>query len=178
MTRKRKGIQTQKAKSQRDLARRLNVSRSTINRLRQDGLTCDRNGHYDLGEARELQRVRVLRMRETTSESKERREGALQLKESRLRVDLEMAEHKLAVARGEYIAKESVIREWRRSVVAVKNRLLGLGRQLAPLLQGKGPQEIQHVIDQRMFEILRLLAYQEFASVSEAEPSTLTTKET
>jgi hypothetical protein len=160
MTRKRTTSKSKKAKSQRELARRLSVSRSTVDRLCKDGLKPDTTGHYDLDEARELQRVRVLRMRETASIGDAQKKGALALKESRLRVDLEMAEHKLAVARGEYIPRDTVIHEWRRAAVSVKNRFLGLGRALAPHLAWKGPREIEAVINQRVFEILRLIARQ------------------
>ena len=165
---------SKKAKSQRALAAQLNVSRSTVDRLRKDGLTADRNGHYDVNQARELQRVRALRMRDHADDSKHRREGALQLKEDRLRLEVALNAHKLAVARGTYISKQSVVIEWRRAVIAVKNRFLGLGRELAPHLTGKGPREIQSVIDRRIFEILRLLAHQEFAPAAGIpdEPST------
>ena len=176
MTYRRKGKSNrgETAPSQRALSSRLNVSRSTVDRLVKDGLRADGNGEYSVAQAQELQRVRALRMRDVTTDSKERREGALQLKEDRLRVDLQMAEHKLAVARGEYVPRDTVILEWRRSVVAVKNRFLGLGRLLAPMLQGKGPQEIQHIIDQRIFEILRLLAHEQFAPTIDPsdEPTT------
>ena len=178
MTKKRTATsgRSETASSQRALSRRLNVSRSTIDRLIKDGLKADGQGEYSVAQAQELQRVRTLRMRDVTAESKERREDALRLKEARLRVDLEMAEHKLSVARGEYIPRDTVILEWRRAVVAVKNRFLGLGRQLAPMLQGKGPQGIQHIIDQRIFEILRLLAHEQFAPTADTldEPSTHT----
>ena len=180
MTRTRKGIGTQKAKSQRELARRLNVSRSTVDRLRQDGLSCDAAGQYDLNEAQDLQRVRALRMRDAAAEGEQRREGALQLKESRLRVDLEMAEHKLAIARGEYVSRQAVSIAWRGGVIRIKNALLGLGRQIAPLLQGKGPREIQLIIDQRAFEILKHLANKDYEQTvsTKAEHPTLTRKET
>lgn len=48
--------------------------------------------------------------------------------EHKLRVDVALAAHKFSVARGEYIAKDIVRQEWRKGVVAVKNRFLGLGR--------------------------------------------------
>jgi hypothetical protein len=162
MTRKRKtaGNTGETVPSQRALSRRLRVSRSTIDRLIKDGLKADSHGEYSVDQAQQLQRVRALRMRDATADSEERREGALQLKEARLRVDLEMAEHKLAVAREEYIPRDTVILEWRRAAVSVKNRFLGLGREMAPHLAGKGPREIESLINQRVFEILRLLARQ------------------
>jgi hypothetical protein len=169
-TRKSKGG-PDKAKSQRDLARQLKVSRSTVDRLRQDGLVCDRNGEYDLTEAKELQRIRVLRARDLADTGKAKRGDTLQLKEDRLRVDLELAQHKLAVARGEYIPRDTVVLEWRRAAVSVKNRFLGLGREMAPHLAGKGPREIESLINQRIFEILRLLAHQDYTPELMKDPT-------
>lgn len=165
MTRKRKAIgkRVDTVPSQRALSRRLRVSRSTIDRLVKDGLQADKNGEYSVAQAEELQRVRALRMRDAATEGEKRREGALQLKESRLRVDLEMAAHKLAVAKGEVISRTAVGIEWRRAVVTVKNRLLSLGRECAPLVVGKGPQEAKAIIDRKVFEALRALAHQQFA---------------
>jgi biotin operon repressor len=62
MTRKRKPKQAEKATSQRELSRRLNVSRSTVDRLREDGLSRDASGGYDMGQAEELLRQRSLRV--------------------------------------------------------------------------------------------------------------------
>jgi hypothetical protein len=162
---------SEKAKSQRDLARRLKVSRSTVDRLRQDGLTCDRNGEYDLNEAKELQRIRVLRARDLADTGKAKQGDTLQLKEDRLRVDLELAQHKLAVAKGEFIPRQDVAIEWRRAAVSVKNRFLGLGREMAPHLAGKGPREIESLINQRVFEILRLLAHQDYTPELMKDPT-------
>jgi hypothetical protein len=162
MTRKRKtaGNTGETVPSQRALSRRLRVSRSTIDRLIRDGLKADSHGEYSVDQAQQLQRVRALRMREVVADRQERRQGALELKESKLRVDLEMAEHKLAVARGAYIPRDTVILEWRRAAVSVKNRFLGLGREMAPHLTGKGPREIEALLNQRIYEILRLIARQ------------------
>jgi hypothetical protein len=44
----------------------------------------------------------------------------------------------------------------------VKNAFKGLGRNLAALLVGRGPQEIQAVIDKRVFEILNDLSHPEY----------------
>lgn len=159
MTRRRsKQIASDKARSQRELSRRMGVSRSTIDRWRRDGLKPDSHGHFDINEAREFQRVRALRAREVTEEGEQRRLDVLDLKEDRLRVDLQLAEYKLLIAKDEYVSRQTVIQEWRRGVVNVKNRFLGLGRELAPLLTGRGPQEVKALIDARVYEILRLLA--------------------
>jgi len=164
MTRTRKDKSTsQKATSQRDLARRLKVSRSTVDRLRQDGLSCDAAGHYDVEEAREFQRMRAIRL---ASSGKNVSQDAVDAKFRKLCADANMSELKYAVARGEFIARQAVVIEWRKAAVAVKSRFLGLGRELAPHLAHRGPQEIQATIDKRVFEILRLLAQTQFASES------------
>ena len=75
-----------------------------------------------------------------------------------------MAELEYAQARGEVVSRAKINQEWNRGVLAVKNRLIGLGRELAPHLTGRGPQEIRSVIDSRVFEILRLLAHPEYCS--------------
>ncbi len=174
MTRTRTATKSKKAKSQRELARRLSVSRSTIDRLIKDGLKADGHGEYSVAQAEHLQRVRSLRMRDVATEGNERREGALQLKEAKLRVDLELAEHKLAVARGEFISKDFVVLEWRRAAVSVKNRFLGLAREMAPHLTGKGPREIEALLNQRIYEILRLIAHHQFAPAAETTDESFT----
>lgn len=62
-----------------------------------------------------------------------------------------------------------VTREWNRHVLTVKNRLLGLGREMAPRLVGLGPMQIQAAIDNRIFEILRLLAHPEYCPIETLE---------
>jgi hypothetical protein len=109
-------------------------------------------------------------MRVAVAEGEKRREGTLQLKEDRLRVDLELAAHKLSVAKGEFISRAAVSIEWRRAVVIVKNRLLSLGRECAPLVANRGPNEAKSIIDRKVFEALRALAHQQFAPAADTEP--------
>jgi hypothetical protein len=166
MTRKRKDIGSQKAKSQRELARRLSVSRSTIDRLCRDGLKSDSVGHYDVEEAREFQRVRTLRL---ATVGKKPSEAALASKERKLAADASMAELKYAQARGELILRDQVQQEWRCALIALKNRFLGLGRELGPRLTGCGPMQIQAAIDGRIFEILRMLANPNYYPIERLE---------
>jgi hypothetical protein len=84
---------------------------------------------------------------------KERRAKALALK----------AELKLDIATGKLIERSHVVREWRTRLIQTKNQLLALGRELAPRLMGKTPQEIQAMIETRASEILRALAHEEYA---------------
>jgi bifunctional ADP-heptose synthase (sugar kinase/adenylyltransferase) len=84
-------------------------------------------------------------------------------KDRRMRALALKAELKLDVATGKLIERSHVVREWKTRVVQTKNQLLGLGREFAPRLMGKSPQEIQALIDARVCEILRALAHEEYA---------------
>jgi hypothetical protein len=97
------------------------------------------------------------------------RDDVFSLKESRLKVDLQMAEHKLAVARGEFISKRDVVLAWRTAVTAVRNRFLSLPKELAPHLISRGPREVESILNARICEILRLLA-REDRSKQQPEP--------
>jgi hypothetical protein len=165
MTRKRISTGTSKAKSQRELSRRLNVSRSTIDRLRDDGLTQDAAGSYDVRQAEDLLHRRSLRVAHMKGLSQE----AVNAKQRKLAADADMAELKYKQACGELILKDEVQRQWRCALITLKNRFLGLGRELAPRLAGCGPMQIQAAIDSRIFEILRMLANQKYYPIDKLE---------
>jgi biotin operon repressor len=166
MTRKRKSKATQKVTSQRDLSKRLNVSRSTINRLREDGLARDAAGGYDLAQAEELLRRRTLRVAHMGNGTAQ---VGLAAKTRKMVADAERAELELARAKQAVVERVVVTREWNCHVLAVKNRFLGLGRELAPRLAGCGPMQIQAAIDGRVFEILRMLANQKYYPIETLE---------
>jgi hypothetical protein len=92
-------------------------------------------------------------MKHATLSWKERRMRALALK----------AELKLDIATGKLIERSHVVREWQMRLIQTKNQLRGLGREFAPRLMGKTPQEIQAMIETRASEILRALAHEEYA---------------
>jgi hypothetical protein len=75
--------------------------------------------------------------------------------------DARMAKLEYERAVAKVVDASTVQREWRQALLRVKNRFLGLGRELAPLLHGRGPLETKTIIDRRIFEILRLLAHPE-----------------
>jgi hypothetical protein len=135
----------------------LSISRSTARNLRRDGLSRSEHG-YSLDEAAELLRRRSLRLAHLKGTS----QSAVDAKARKLSADADMAELEYEVARGELVPRKKVIHEWNRAVLIVKNRLIGLGRESAPHLTGRGPQEIRSVIDGRVFEILRLLAHDKY----------------
>ena len=139
----------------RSLAERLQVSNSSIKNLRRDGLRSCARG-YRLSEARKLLGIRSLRARNVAASP-----DALTLKTQKLELDVQRARFELEVSKGEWVRKLDVSREWRRQVIIVRDRFKNLGREVAPLLVGRGPREIQAMLDQKIYEILRLLAHQQ-----------------
>jgi hypothetical protein len=89
----------------------------------------------------------------STSSWKDRRAKALALK----------AELTLNIATGKLIERSRVVREWQMRLIQTKNQLLALGREFAPRLMGRNPQEIQAMIETRACEILRALAHEDYA---------------
>jgi biotin operon repressor len=154
----RKGSSSQYAASLDALAEALNISRTSTKNLRRDGLSRNRQG-YSIEEATELLRRRTLRVAHFRNGTAE---AAIAAKTRKLEADAERAELELAREKASVVSRESVNRQWRCAVVMVKNRLLSLGRELAPRLHTGGPMECQSIINERVCEILRLLAHPEF----------------
>lgn len=150
-----------------DLAKVMGVSRSTVHEWRADGLEPEPDGRYSVDKGRQFHAARQMRAGLRGGTNGAQLTNAIDSKERKLKADADMAEHNLAIAQGKVVPREVVSKEWRRGVVTVKSRLLGLGRELAPVLTGRGPHEIKTIIDKRVFEILRLLAHQEFAPETE-----------
>jgi hypothetical protein len=135
----------------------LRISRSTAARLVADGLEPVNGSGYPLDQARQLLSIRALRSRTAASDL-----DALELRRQKLSLDVERARAELAITKSEWVEKRVVQAEWERCLLRVKNRFLGLGRELAPLLHGRGPIETKTIIDGRVFEILRLLAHETY----------------
>ena len=70
----------------------------------------------------------------------------------------------MEVRRGQLVPIAEVRAAWGLQATKMKNAFKGLGRQLAPLLLQRGPQEIQAVIDRRVLEILNDLSHKEYHS--------------
>jgi hypothetical protein len=87
-------------------------------------------------EARKFLSIRTLRGRTIASDP-----DALELKRQKLSLDVDRARAELAITKNEWVEKRVVQGEWQRALLRVKNRFLGLGRELAPLLHGRGPIE-------------------------------------
>ena len=124
-----------------------------------DGLEREGDGTYKLSKAREFLHARTLRGPTWASSSAD----AQYLKLRTLKAAAESAEIKVAQARNQLVERAEVEREWRQRVVSVKNRFKLLGRELAPRVAGKGPQEAQAAIDGRVLEILRLLSHKHYS---------------
>lgn len=70
------------------------------------------------------------------------------------------AERDLAISLDLWIDVDVAKQFWRMRMVQIKNKLKGLGRELAPRLAHRGPQEIQAIIDERVMEAMRELVYE------------------
>jgi hypothetical protein len=85
-------------------------------------------------------------------------QAALVAKTRKLLADAERSELELARSKRLVVERAIVTQEWGRQVLAVKNRFLALGREVASRLTGLRAPEIQAVLDARVYEILMLLA--------------------
>ena len=135
-----------------DVARALNISYDRCRRLRQDGLQVRPDGSYDLTEARAYDRARRARSPGLGTE-------AARVWNDRLtKARALQAERDLSVSLGLVVDVDEVRQQWRRRLGQIKSRLSSVGRDLAPRLAKRGPQEIQAILDERVIEILRELA--------------------
>ncbi len=132
------------------LAKKLGISRQRVSALKQEGKLKTDGDDLDIDASARMHQERL---------AAQQRSPSRQIKDF---YDAKMAKLEFEKASGVLVEVPKVQQEWRKSVVAVKTRFLGLGRELAPHLTGKGPQEIKTVIDKRVFEILRLLAHKDF----------------
>jgi hypothetical protein len=139
-----------------DLAGRLGISYDRARRLRQDGLKVGPDGGYDLDEAMEFDEAR--RARSPGLES----EMAITWNEELKKIRTQILRRDLAKSLELLVDVDEAKRRWRTRMVQIKNRLKALGRELAPRLAHRGPQEVQAIIDERIMEILRELAHERF----------------
>jgi hypothetical protein len=138
-------------RSIRGFARTLGVSQQRVQALKKEGkLQFDEKGGVDQEASLRMHQQRL---------DAQARSPSKQVKEF---YDAKRAKLDYEKAAGAVVDREQVRQEWNRISLAIKNAFLGLGRELAPLLVGRGPQETKAVIDRRVFEILRLLAHKEY----------------
>lgn len=86
------------------------------------------------------------------------RERLLRAQADERRSKADLAGLKLAIERGDYLAKADV-EAWDRSRIAIVRRgLLGLGRQVAPLVVGLAAREIEAVVSRECKSLLHRFA--------------------
>lgn len=149
----------QRARTLAEVGKKLGIPYERAKRLRKDGLELGAGGYYDLRDAERLARQRT--QRAPTSDGDD---GELTFTEKQklLKAKRMREEWKLTQEMGTTVRKDFVRAAWRHCILKIKNRLKGLGRELAPRIALKGPQEVQALIDERVMEILRLFADPEF----------------
>lgn len=137
-----------------DLARGLKCSYDQAVRLRKDGLTAEPDGTFSLAKAAWFLKQRLARAPHHPESTM-----AITWKERRIKALALGAEIELAERTKQLVAKADVRRAWGLQATKVTNAFKGLGRQIAPLLSHKGPQEIQALVDRRVLEILKELSH-------------------
>jgi hypothetical protein len=121
--------------------------------LRKDGLQCKADGTFDVNEAKAFLKARTARAPGVNASPE-----AKAWSERRLKALVLKLEHELADAEARFISKEQVVNEWTRNAKHIKDAFASLGSDLAPQLVGKGPQEIQAIMDADIMARLRALA--------------------
>lgn len=146
----------QRVDSVSDLARITGYGRESLRKARENGeILVASDGTMSVEQARAVMEERAERGQGGLGKSSEWREREIRAKA----LQREMRVQKEA---GTLIEKSTVRVEWERSVTRVRQALLGLGRELSPRLMNKGPQEIQAIIDLKVYEILRSLAHGDY----------------
>jgi len=76
----------------------------------------------------------------------------------RFQAETKLKELKIAQIEGAMIDKDAAIREQYQRETSIKKAFIGLGREIATKLVGKGPLEIESIITEKVCEIMRELA--------------------
>lgn len=140
--------------SVRALAKAINVAPRIVQEMVDNGeITKGPDGRFDVSVALKVKEERARRQRGGFVYDPELQE--LKIKRETNRFHLEALT--LAEKAHQVVRKEKVIREWSYVVLEMKQRMAGLGREVAPLVIGRSPQEVQAIIDGRVFEIMRAL---------------------
>lgn len=95
-------------------------------------------------------------------------------RETRFRADL--LEREIADASGKSLPYDQVRADWLRLVGVVRNRLLGIGTEYAPLLFGRTMPEIQTRVDEAIYRALADLSKWEYKEPEKAEVKKKTKK--
>lgn len=145
-------IDPDRPSSLRELAGQLGISYERARRLRKNGLQVKPDGTYDLSEARMFDAAR--RARTPGLET----EGMVAWNNRLRKAKALQAERDLVRSLERVVDVDEVRRQWHARMVQIKNRLTDIGRELAPHLAHRGPQEVLAIMDQHILQILRDLA--------------------
>jgi hypothetical protein len=137
----------------RELAGRLGINYERARRLRKDGLQTKPDGTFDVNEAKAFLKARAARTSGVNASPEARAWSERRLKAITLRLEKELAD-----AEARFISRKQVAKEWAQNVREIKTVFASLGSDLAPRLVGKGPQEIQAIVDADIRARLRALA--------------------
>ena len=143
-----------------DIAALLDVHVESVGRYDRDGAPHERRGNrnfYNEDEYRAWMASKGL----TGKEGRPNEDDSPDLEKARLRKENALAaKYELQVKRekGELVPTEEVRRWIGEHVTTAKNKLIGLGAAVAPLLEGRDAAERQTIIDGRVSEILEELA--------------------
>lgn len=134
------------------ITRAFGVGRGTINNLIDEGIVIkDKKNCYDSVES--VLNFRINRLENETIKSAKDERARL----DKLRAD--KIEMELTIARGELMNPDDAMREWSKTVQAVRARLLSIPSKGAPLLVGtKSEAEAQNILQRLIYEALKELA--------------------
>lgn len=151
-------------KSVRTLAKAINVSTGVVQEMVSNGeIAKGPDGTFDVSAALKVKEERARRQRGGVVYDPELQNIKLQREKTRLGRDTVELRREL----GEVIERSEVVRNWSKCLLQMKGALSGLGRELAPLVIGRSPHEVQAIIDARVFEIMRTLY--NFSFIKESE---------
>jgi len=137
-------------RTQQDVADALGVTRRTVEGWSQKGMPRHPKGYYDINNIQAWRQANSKRGSRLTA--KERAD--LDLK----RLQAQERKLKIQEIEGELIPRDEVERGRIARIMAVKRKLLSLGRSLAPVLVGMEAREIEAAINERVREIIRSFA--------------------
>ena len=136
----------------RDLAKAINLSPTIVQQMVANGeIAKGADGCFDIAAALKVKEERARRQKGGVVYDPELQ--AIKVQREKNKMALEALE--LAQKADKVVQKADIVREWSHLMLELKHRLTGLGREIAPLVMGRSPQEVQAIIDGRVFEILR-----------------------
>jgi hypothetical protein len=174
--RRHKSLQRKRKQPPRELDRlevaaELDLSPETITGYKALGCPCERRGRKDFFDPAEV--LAWMKANGKTGDAHRPVEGNSEdFQKAKLRKENALAaKYELDVRdrEGKSLPKSDVMRWIGENITAAKNKFIGLGAALAPLLEGRDAAERQSIIDDRVIEILNELAGSSAALAGELE---------